>query len=137
MFGLLAALLPACGGTAAPRAAQITCHTTYRPSVTVPIESEGSVVIPGDIDAEYEAPESGDLRLQARYWTGAADGERALQLLVTPAGAAEPLLTHLYQLPQDSGPQNQFAGGHGFTGLIYVYHPTSGAELQFWCEAAE
>ena len=27
------------------------------------------------------------------------------------------------------------SGGHGFTGLHYVYNPTSRAELQFWCEA--
>jgi len=27
------------------------------------------------------------------------------------------------------------AGGHGFTGLHYVYNPTSRAELQFWCVA--
>ena len=27
------------------------------------------------------------------------------------------------------------AGGDGFTGLHYVYNPTSRAELQFWCEA--
>ena len=29
----------------------------------------------------------------------------------------------------------QFSGDHGFTGLSYVYHPTSGAELQFTCKA--
>ena len=36
----------------------------------------------------------------------------------------------LYQF--SSPPKNQFAGGHGFTGLHYVHHPESGAELQFW-----
>ncbi len=39
----------------------------------------------------------------------------------------------LYQLPPDSGPQNQFGGGHGFTGLNYSYAPDSTAELQYWC----
>lgn len=31
------------------------------------------------------------------------------------------------------GLRNQFHGGHGFTGLNYVYHSKSKAELQFWC----
>ncbi len=40
-----------------------------------------------------------------------------------------------YQLPSDSGTQNQFIGGYGFTGLNYSYQPDSGAELQYWCAA--
>ena len=53
------------------------------------------------------------------------------------AGLADPLTSHLYQLPQDSGPTDQFVGAHGFTGLNYVYHPDSGVELQFWCAVEE
>ncbi|HUV93017.1 MAG TPA: hypothetical protein VMV80_08020 [Anaerolineales bacterium] len=43
------------------------------------------------------------------------------------------LSLHALSLPIDSGPQNQFIGGHGFTGLNYSYQPDSGAELQYWC----
>lgn len=42
------------------------------------------------------------------------------------AGLADPLTSHLYQLPQDSGPTDQFVGAHGFTGLNYVITPTAG-----------
>jgi len=40
----------------------------------------------------------------------------------------------LFQL-HDEAPQNQFAGGHGFTGLVYVTHATTQEELQFFCES--
>lgn len=44
------------------------------------------------------------------------------------------VLSILYQL--SSGlPQNQFAGGHGFTGLLYFTHPTQGGDYQAFCEA--
>lgn len=39
------------------------------------------------------------------------------------------VMRQLYQI--DSSFQNQFAGRHGFTGLVYVNHAKSGAELQF------
>ena len=45
------------------------------------------------------------------------------------------LVSHLFQLPPDAGPTDQFVGGHGFTGLTSAYDPVSGAELQYWCEA--
>jgi hypothetical protein len=103
----------------------------------VPIASEDSVAIPDDDMAEYASLEANDLVFHAQYWSGATDGERALRLWVTAAGLTEPLTSQLYQLPQDSGPVDQFSGGHGFTGLNYVYHPDSGAELQYWCAVAE
>lgn len=38
----------------------------------------------------------------------------------------------LYQFGRD-GPENQFRGKHGFTGLIYTHLPP-GAELQYFCQ---
>ncbi len=136
--GLFMAGLMACA--AAPtttRAEGFVCHYAYRPGVSVPISSEGSVTFPDFDTAEFVGSESDDMVFHAQYWNGADDGERALRLWVTAAGLAEPLTSHLYQLPQDSGPNDQFVGGHGFTGLNYVYHPNSGAELQFWCAVGE
>lgn len=135
-FILAALLLAACQGTgetAVPRAASITCHAAYRSGVSVPIEREESFTL-ADEDSR-QALAFADLVFQAQYSTGQVDNERALLLRVTEQGQEDPLTTQLYQLPPASGPQNQFVGGHGFTGLNYVYHPTSGAELQFWCTA--
>lgn len=47
---------------------------------------------------------------------------------------ATSVLSILYQL--SSGlPNNQFAGGHGFTGLLYFTHPTAGGDYQAFCES--
>ena len=63
------------------------------------------------------------------------NNERSLRTWVTALDESVIYNSQLYQLPLDSGPSNQFVGGHGFTGLNYSYHPDSSAELQFWCEA--
>lgn len=132
----LGLLLAACGGvaeTAVPRAESITCTAAYRAGVRMPIESEESFTL-GDEDSQQRLDFS-DLSFQAQYSSGEFDNERALVLRVTEPGETEALISQLYQLGGDSGPVNQFVGGHGFTGLNYVYHPESGAELQFWCTA--
>jgi hypothetical protein len=136
--GLLIAVLVACSAEpTSGRAEGFVCHHAYRPSVNEPISGEGTVSFPDFNTAEFAGSESDDLVFHAQYWNGEEDGERALRLWVTAAGFDEPLTSQLYQLPPDSGPTDQFAGGHGFTGLNYVYHPDSGAELQFWCAVAE
>lgn len=138
LAGLSLVALAACGASPpVGRASGFVCYYAYRPSVTVGISSEGSVSIPDYDIAEFAGPQGNDLVFHAQYWSGADDGERALRLWVTAADIDEPLTSQLYQLPQDSGPTDQFAGGHGFTGLNYVYHPDSGAELQFWCAVEE
>ncbi|HEU5066627.1 MAG TPA: hypothetical protein VFT61_00355 [Sphingomicrobium sp.] len=39
----------------------------------------------------------------------------------------------LFQFDRQQDPVDQFAGGHGFTGLHYVYAPDSTAQLQYIC----
>ena len=132
---LLTVFLGGCGGAAetAPKAELITCHTAYRGDGGRPIEREDTLVFT-DADEQQELSYQ-ELVFHGQYSSGELDGERALRLWVTMSGKSEPVLVQLYQLQLGSGPQNQFVGGHGFSGLIYVTHPISGAELQFWCEA--
>lgn len=98
------------------------------------IEQEETLTF-ADVDDEQSAA-FGAMTFHAAYRTGAVDNERSLRVWVTDA--AETAVSHstLYQLEPDSGPQNQFVGGHGFTGLNYSYAPGSTAELQYWCEAS-
>jgi hypothetical protein len=120
--------------TEAPaKAGKIVCHAAYRASVTVPIEREETITFT-DSDAQ-QSISFADLDWHAQYRTGKLDGERGLVLWVTAAGQPDRLISQLYQLPLESGPQNQFIGSLGFTGLNYAYHPASSAELQYWCEA--
>jgi len=113
----------------------ITCHTAYRAGVGVPIGGEDVFVLaqPGAQNrAVYK-----DLELLALYSSGEGEGGRALALRVTPVGSDQPLTAQLYQFAPGVAPQNEFLGGHGFTGLGYAYHPASGAELQYWCTAGQ
>jgi hypothetical protein len=119
--------------TAVRRAASMTCHAAYRSGPSVLIEREETFTF-NDEDGLQEL-DFADLSLNAQYSAGEIDNERALRLWVTEAGETAELTAQLYQLERSSGPQNQFVGGHGFTGLNYVYHPVTGAELQFWCTA--
>jgi len=133
---LFVLMLVACSSaeTAPPaKASAIVCTAAYRSSVSAPIEREETLSF-SDADAEQSLTFT-DLVFHAAYTTGENDNERALRTWVT-ATADESFIynVQLYQLPLDSGPDNQFVGGHGFTGLNYTYHPTSLAELQFWCE---
>jgi hypothetical protein len=132
-FALL--ILASCSAldSAVPQSATITCHTAYRSSVSVPIEREQTLTFGVGDDADSVA--FTDLTFLAQYSSGEMNRERALRLWVTATGETAEITSQLYQLPLDSGPQNQFIGGHGFTGLNYVYHPRTGAELQFWCTA--
>ncbi|MBE2224558.1 MAG: hypothetical protein IAF02_23670 [Anaerolineae bacterium] len=140
LFGLLLAACSSGEMAASPKADTITCTAAYRADVTQPIEREESITF-SDSDDEQSVAFT-DMVFHAAYSTGKADNERALRLWVTNRmetpvlSEAEVAVYHsqLYQLPNDSGPQNQFVGGHGFTGLNYSYAPDSSAELQFWCE---
>jgi hypothetical protein len=111
----------------------IDCHTAYRSSVTVEIEREELISVSADSD---QVTAFGDLEFHLQYTDGSEAWEgRTLRLAVSEAGADQELTAQLYQLSKRAIPYNQFEGGHGFTGLVYSYHPNSGAELQYWCVA--
>jgi len=126
--------LAACGGESvvSPKADQIVCTVAYRSSVEVGIEQEETLTFTDTDDEQSMA--FAEMVFHAAYGAGVVDNERNLRVRVTDT-AETIILATLYQFPTDSGPQNQFVGGHGFTGLTYSYAPTSTAELQFWCEA--
>ncbi|MBX2851018.1 MAG: hypothetical protein KTR15_04640 [Phycisphaeraceae bacterium] len=55
-----------------------------------------------------------------------------LKLTISDPKTGEEIYGGLYQI--QPGLKNQFAGGHGFTGLSYIEHPTSDAQLQTFSE---
>ena len=122
-----------CSDKTQGRASSIVCSTAYRISSSEPLTEQDHMTL-DDEDATQSIPYI-YLELHGQYSTGREDGERSLHLWVTPTGAENVLISQLYQLPEDAGPENQFLGDHGFTGLNYAYDPVSGAELQYWCTA--
>jgi hypothetical protein len=133
LIGLMWGLV-ACGAeTAVPKAENITCTVAYRHSVEQGIEREETITF-ADSDDEQSISFT-DRVFHAAYSAGEMDNERTLRVWVTDIDETAVSQSTLYQLPPDSGPQNQFGGGHGFTGLNYSYVPDSTAELQYWCVA--
>jgi len=77
-----------------------------------------------------------DLAFHAILLSEAGNVANDLKVWVSLPGDEQELMSVLYQfLEMPYTFAYSVEGGHGFTGLHYVYNPTSRAELQFWCEA--
>jgi hypothetical protein len=111
-------------------ALEIECQVFYRPSVGQS-PGDGTVIdLVGHGDrgtSEYT-----DMVFDAQFNDDPGEGP-SLVISVTAKDSGDQILRQLYQIDRAKGLQNQFIGGHGFTGLVYVYHPASSAELQYFC----
>jgi hypothetical protein len=134
MFLLL--ILAACSPAADLQAdvTAINCETYYRSSATSEGQAQSSTAIFELNPDEKEWSETfTDMTLLAAYHDDEFEG-RGLQIVVSDAKSGRQMASYLYQFQSDKLPVNQFQGGHGFTGLAYVYHPESPSELQFFCK---
>ena len=73
----------------------------------------------------------GKLTLDVSYSVSEEEGASAS---VGVSTAEHPLVRTLYQLGE-RGLINQFSGDHGFTGLVYLTHPSDGGDYQLICKA--
>jgi hypothetical protein len=109
----------------------IDCRVFYRSSVTKHL-SETAITLTTNGDHKIIAFD--DMEFNAQYWDDQFEG-RSLLISVTSSDTGNEVVRQLYQMDRGKRLINQFIGEHGFTGLIYVYHPGSTAELQCFCEA--
>ena len=58
---------------------------------------------------------------------------RSLSIAVNELDTGSEITRQLYQFDGNNPVENQFVGGHGFTGLNYVFQPGTSAEMQFFC----
>lgn len=109
----------------------ITCGTQYRPDAEQMEGAESPTLTVDRSDdlagasATHEFP---TMTLRVTYVGDAPEG-RTVRVSVT-ADDGDPLFETLYQIGTPLQ-HIEFAGGHGFTGLNYVYHGE--AMLQLWC----
>lgn len=111
----------------------IECQVFYRPSVAQSPGEGTTITLTGQGDrgvVEYD-----DMVLSARFSDDQFEGP-SLSISVA-ARPDDQITSQLYQIDRAKGLSNQFVGGHGFTGLIYVYHPTSPSEIQYFCQARQ
>jgi hypothetical protein len=125
---------PAASAPVEPNPSTIVCTTAYRSSLRVAIEHEETFTV--TLQNHLATVRYDDLTLQATYAAEGLGGEAlALSLRTTTTDSSAQVASTLYQFSASQPPRNQFAGGHGFTGLVYAFHPTTRAELQYWCRA--
>lgn len=119
--------------TPPPSIRQITCATFFREVETVP-PTDGPVLTfdtPGTQTAEFD-----DLSLTAIVeGTNNVLGSLFVRVSTLPDNAQ--VFGGLYQFPLDPRVNSFETSGQGFTGLLYVYNPTSGSEMQIFCSAQE
>ena len=110
----------------------IVCTLAFRSTVSIPIETQTSVILSKE-NQNAEVPFK-DLMFHAMYFYGTPYELRFLKLWVTTKDSEKEISSVLYQLSRSNKLVNQIEE-HGFTGLNYIYNPTSRSELQFWCKA--
>ena len=121
-------------GAGADLPAAVECGTQYRPDAEQTAGAEdatlrverGDGLAGGTGTLTFER-----MTLTVTYVADMPEGRR-VDLHVTSSGG-EPLARTLHQVGATPLQDVDFAGGHGFTGLLYVDH--EGAQLQVWCAA--
>ena len=129
----IAATVAMIGCASAPVGGPITieCQVFYRASPSEAFQESATTLGPGNGSHKEEF---GDLTFSATFLDDPGEGP-ALSLVVSDATSQNEITRQLYQINRAQGLHDQFVGGHGFTGLNYVFHPTTSAELQDFCLA--
>ena len=133
--GVMPTAQPSEGGEAMER---IDCHVSYNPQRTG--RSADLSVATQRIDEDRVR--FNEMSVRIRYFDDGFESP-AFNVITKSTGKKEDISARLYQFQRTSDeprapakrPENEFVGGHGFTGLAYEFDPDSKAELQFWCEA--
>ena len=111
---------------------EVLCHFSYRSSIfSGDFESaDFTITIPFIDGPTPEMPLGIEDSVEFADLLCVAIGHyNSLHLQIYDAESGNSITSVLYQFGEP--PENRFDGGHGFTGLHYVYHPESEAELQF------
>ena len=112
----------------------IVCEVFYRPTAGQGIKAAPQMTFTGG--NAQQSQEFENMAFEARFQDDQFEG-RALYIVVTDLETGAELTRQLYQFDAENPVENQFIGGHGFTGLNYVFHPHSSAEMQFFCHVQE
>ena len=114
-----------------PLEGSIDCHVFYRAVSGEALSEAPTMTLSMDGDLEFVQFENMEFRVQT--FADEFEGQ-SLSISITNLDDNAELNRYLYQLDQSKGLSNQFIGGHGFTGLNYVFHPNGEAEMQFFCD---
>lgn len=133
LVAAVATTLAGCGsgdGTEVKLPERISCRVSVQPPVGRRVERTVAVTRARGVDFRV----AGQKFRAALFSEGAAAAE-SLSFVIALEDGGHDLASGLYQFGPDT--QNQFAGGHGFTGLVRWVDPESGAEVQYFCRVVE
>jgi hypothetical protein len=112
----------------------IECTVFYRPAPTAAGQAQSQErIVSLAQSGDQKTVAMGNLEWRAQTTEDSFEG-RSLVISIQNLDTERQLAQQLYQFLPGEGPRNQFAGGHGFTGLTYIYAPASTAELQYFCQ---
>lgn len=117
-------------GGGASTASAIHCEVFYRAGPGDALSPAPVITFQGGSDQKYLAFD--DMTFNARFQDDEFEG-RALYIAITGSDEVTEISRQLYQFDAENPPENQFIGGHGFTGLQYVFSPSSLGEMQYFC----
>jgi len=133
---LMAFIISACSNPENPSKGQasidgdIICEVFYRPDAGMGLEAAPQITFTGDNDLQERLFET--MTFESRYQDDEFEGRTLSIAVINPQNGAE-ITRQLYQFDPLNPVENQFIGGHGFTGLNYVFQTDSSAEMQFFC----
>lgn len=136
LLGAALAVVAGCSGGEAALPDELVCTAQYRPFAESMEGAEEQTFTVERIDRPTTSGIEVEFSLMTIevHYTGDAPDGRNVRVTVTDRDGAE-ITTALYQIGRPGLQDIGFAGGHGFTGLHYVYHEQ--AMLQFFCGAGE
>ena len=151
LLSLIPFVLAACGSPSAgiapaaqpsdgsnERLERIDCHVSYNPNKTGKT-AELSVVAEG---SQKDSVKFRKMSMRIAYFDDGFESP-AFNAVVRSLEAGKDISARLYQLKRVGDepeapaqkPENEFVGGHGFTGLAYEFDTESKAQIQYYCEA--
>ena len=108
----------------------IVCEVFYRSTASGSMDAAPAIIFAGG--SQQQGHQFDDMAFEARFQDDPFEG-RALAIAVIDLDSGKEISRQLYQLDPQNPLENQFIGGHGFSGLNYVFHPDSAAEMQYFC----
>ena len=109
----------------------IICEVFYRAGSGDALSPAPAILFQSGSDQQYLIFD--DMTFNAGFQDDEFEG-RALYIAITGVDESEEISRQLYQFDAGNPPENQFIGGHGFTGLQYVFSPGStGKIFEYFC----
>jgi len=112
------------------KASTIICEVFYRAGPGDAMSPAPAIKFQSGSDQQYLVFD--DMTFNAGFQDDEYEG-RALYIAITGLDETDEISRQLYQFDAEDPPENQFIGGHGFTGLQYVFSPGSTGEIQHFC----